>query len=104
MITKIRKYISNVIFPWESTLNRSFDLNDDLEDIIKEKNYLINQQSDHTNNLIHKIDSMYGMFLQIAKAAVDSNSMIQVQFEKEKEQMRIEKELTEEINRLKAIN
>jgi ElaB/YqjD/DUF883 family membrane-anchored ribosome-binding protein len=104
MITKIRKYISNVIFPWDSILNRSFDLNDDLEDIIKEKNSLINQQSDHANNLIHKIDSMYDMFLQMAKVAIDSNSMIQVQFEKEKEQMRIEKELTEEINRLKVVN
>jgi len=104
MITKFRKYISNVIFPWQSILDRSHDLNDDLEVIIKEKNSLINQQSDYADNLIQKIDSMYDMFLQIVKASTDFSAMIQIQFEKEKEQIRIERELTEEINRLKAIN
>jgi hypothetical protein len=104
MITKFRKYISNVIFPWQSILNRSFNSNDELDDIIREKNSLINQQSDYADNLIQKIDSMYDMFLQMAKTAVDSTSMIQIQFEKEKEQIRIERELTEEINRLKVIN
>lgn len=104
MITKFRKYISNVIFPWQSILDRSFNLNDDLEDIIKEKNSLINQQSDYVDSLIQKIDSMYEMFLQMARTATDSTSMIQIQFEKEKEQMRIERELNEEISRLKVIN
>lgn len=104
MITKFRKYISNVIFPWQSILDRSFNLSDDLEDIIKEKNSLINQQSDYVDSLIQKIDSMYEMFLQMARTATDSTSMIQIQLEKEKEQIRVERELNEEINRLKVIN
>lgn len=104
MITKFRKYISNVIFPWQSILDRSFNSNDDLEDIIKEKNSLINQQSDYADSLIQKIDSMYEMFLQMVKVAADSTSMIQIQLEKEKEQIRVERELTEEINRLRVIN
>jgi len=104
MITKFRKYISNVIFPWQNILDNSYDRLDDAENVIKEQKTVISNQTDYSLMLQDNISRVYEMVSQLAKTVVDSNLIVQAQLEKEKEQIRIERELNEEINKLRAIN
>jgi hypothetical protein len=97
MITKIRKYISNVIYPWESTLDRTFNVIDDYKEMVKNQDLEISRQFEHSNMLFEKIDDIYEKFLELAKVTMNANVMIQCHLEKEKE-------LTEEIRVLKVIN
>lgn len=104
ILLDLRKYISNIIFPWQPTLNDNFELVEAANDVIKEQKVVIHQQSEYLNALQINIANVYEMFNQLAKAALDANLNVQLQIEKEKEQNRIERELRDEVHRLKVIN
>ena len=104
ILLDIRKYISNIIFPWQPTLNDNFELVEAANDVIKEQKVVIHQQSEYLNVLQTNIANIYNMFTELSRVTVEANVNLQICLEKEKEQNRIERELRDEIQSLKAIN